>query len=1467
MNGSHFLLPARVARLGAFLLFVSFSAHGDDVGRCDALAAHRGDPQRVGEGVPFRAVTPDAVAACAAAVAANPNVSRLVFQYGRALLAAGDVPEAVDALNRALEAGHGQAASLLAILHTDGTLGAVDPVAARAMQDRAIAIWKQVAEGGEARAATAAWKLLLQRADRSGDGEALGLIRRAADAGNSEALLLLGHLLVRGRGTDVDRRGAEAAFRRALEAGNAGARVPLAKLLRDRYALDESAELLRAELATREGSGGASAQSVPVRLTLADVHRRRFDHQAVLVNAGPVPDVAAAAGMNVRVLRAGHELIGWAHAGLQQFAEAEPHLRSALEFAEQADGPESPGVAHALLELGKTLTGLDQRIEAEKILLRALSIREAAAGADDPSLEPVLRALALNYLWILTEQRPFAGKIQPLLRRLLRLQEMHWGTENAAVAMTLEHLAQTIVYRFTPIYEGGTLDEAVPLLERAEAYYETDPEVFAERLAWVRARLLNVFRSQGDLRRVQPLLEAEILRLRTDTAVSRDPDDQLGSTLLELAAVRLHNGDILGAEDAYREVGTLWREAWPDAAARAGKLLNRGRFELRLGQRLLLLRGASDALGEVAQPDPAFAADIELQRALAHIDDNNPAFAVESLQRIVEALKGSDVPESTGVGLMTDLLEKLVFAGYWDAAEALIETIKAIGQPLQWAEMPLFRVQEMGARIDLARGRFDSAREMVSRLAEQRLALLGADTSYAGYIKLLGRIELAAGNAPAAVRHLSLSWETLQAVNAASLQRKKSFYRESGAQVCGTCIVTAAMVREFGDYELVKLLAEAHYRAGDPERGVQLMSELVAQLESEAGAGSHNVVIHRHQWAGFEASVGHLQLALEHGRAAAESARLVLSRGPVGGNNGWGFGQVFRAQALRIAGMLKTSGEPFPASLFAEAFEMLQSARATSSAAALERMAARFASGDDELGRMVRSRQDAARAHAAAVAVLVKQLNLPEAERDAAVTTLAEADVTTLAGRIEALDAELAQRFPEFVELTNPAPLGVTDAQSLLRPGEGLLVVTAGQEGLVSILVTRDSVALQRADVSSEALARKVRVLRRALDPTRVDNVRSMLRFNAALAHELFTDLFGPMAAQLDALEHLVLVPDGALDSLPPWVLLTEAPAAKRFPDFESFRSAPWLVRKLAVSVLPSVSGLRALRGTARASAAEHPFLGIGDPLLDGHPGPQEIEPARPRLVRSNEALDWLSSAPRGALPSGLFRGGVADQRAVRSMAPLPDSAIELTAMARALSSEPTFPADSVMLRESATESALRGRGDLARHRILAFATHGIVAGELEGLSEPALVLTPPQDGPEPANADNDGLLTASEVAALELDADWVILSACNTAAPDGTPGADGLSGLAKAFFYAGSRALFVSHWPVVSSAAVQLTTGMLDVMAKEPGTGRAEAHRRAILAMLGGSRGVDGQDAAMTAHPLFWAPFVVVGEGGPIGN
>jgi CHAT domain-containing protein len=197
----------------------------------------------------------------------------------------------------------------------------------------------------------------------------------------------------------------------------------------------------------------------------------------------------------------------------------------------------------------------------------------------------------------------------------------------------------------------------------------------------------------------------------------------------------------------------------------------------------------------------------------------------------------------------------------------------------------------------------------------------------------------------------------------------------------------------------------------------------------------------------------------------------------------------------------------------------------------------------------------------------------------------------------------------------------------------------------------------------------------------------------------------------------------------------------------------------------------------------------------------------------------------------------------------LPETADELCAVAHSLG----VPDSDIWLGARATEHEIKrlsDSGDLADYRIVHFATHGALAGELRAGAEPGLILTPPRE----ATTDDDGYLSASEIAGLKLDADWVILSACNTAA-GGAQGAEALSGLASAFFYAGARSLVVSHWAVNSDATVKLITKAVSTMAEDTTVGRSEALRRSMLSLI-------ETGELNEAHPAYWAPFFVVGEG-----
>jgi CHAT domain-containing protein len=360
------------------------------------------------------------------------------------------------------------------------------------------------------------------------------------------------------------------------------------------------------------------------------------------------------------------------------------------------------------------------------------------------------------------------------------------------------------------------------------------------------------------------------------------------------------------------------------------------------------------------------------------------------------------------------------------------------------------------------------------------------------------------------------------------------------------------------------------------------------------------------------------------------------------------------------------------------------------------------------------------------------------------------------------------------------------------------------------------------------------------------------LPFNLEIAHQLYETLFSQLADLVER-KHLFIVLSGSLTSLPFHVLVTAKPKDAIPGNYADYGRVAWLARTHAVTTLPSLASLKALRRIDK-SMASNPYIAFGNPLLVGRHGTDRRAwdkqacrtLDRPTPQRVAGAHELLSTA-------GLFsRGGLADVEEVRHQSPLPETADELCDVARSVGAK----TGDVYLGGRATErmiKTLSADGKLSQARVVHFATHGLLAGETEyfikNRAEPALLLSPP----EQASEEDDGLLTASEVAQLKLNADWVIMSACNTAGAD-KPDAEALSGLARAFFYAGARALLVSHWAVDSESAVALTTKAIADMTANLKLGRAAALQRSMLALI--DRG------GRFTHPANWAPFVVVGEG-----
>jgi CHAT domain-containing protein len=203
----------------------------------------------------------------------------------------------------------------------------------------------------------------------------------------------------------------------------------------------------------------------------------------------------------------------------------------------------------------------------------------------------------------------------------------------------------------------------------------------------------------------------------------------------------------------------------------------------------------------------------------------------------------------------------------------------------------------------------------------------------------------------------------------------------------------------------------------------------------------------------------------------------------------------------------------------------------------------------------------------------------------------------------------------------------------------------------------------------------------------------------------------------------------------------------------------------------------------------------------------------------------------------------------------LPDTADEVLAAAKALNANPQ---QDVFLGDKANEhTVLATRID--DRRVVMFATHGLVPGDLSELSEPALALS----APGIAHVGGSGLLTTTKILGLRLNADWVVLSACNTAAGNGA-GAQAVTGLGLSFIYAGARSVLVSNWPVETTSARLLTTTTFRQLVEKPGISRAQALRAAMLALIDGPGYLDsaGKPLFSYAHPIFWAPFTLVGDG-----
>ena len=520
----------------------------------------------------------------------------------------------------------------------------------------------------------------------------------------------------------------------------------------------------------------------------------------------------------------------------------------------------------------------------------------------------------------------------------------------------------------------------------------------------------------------------------------------------------------------------------------------------------------------------------------------------------------------------------------------------------------------------------------------------------------------------------------------------------------------------------------------------------------------------------------------------------------------------------------------------AEAFHLADALRSRKVQTAISASAVRAAADTPELAALVRKLQDIGGEEEALIKILFNISLLPPEKQLPKVMEDMRKRLDAIKPERTAMAKEVKTKFPAYAELVRPSPASIQDVQSALQAGEAFLYVLPTEKNtLVWAIPKNGKPVFVAARTGGAELGSVVKKLRESLDIGTAE-LDQLPPFDLQAAYRLYSLLLAPVAAGLEGANHLFVSAGGSLSQLPLAVLptaLVKTSAGKS--AFSEYRKVPWLIRKVAITELPSASALIALRKMKPASPDRSVFVGFGDPDFGSGGNAKMVMSARRNLavtravgkdIAEQNKVDWF---PYSQLP------------------PLPDTRDELLAVAQALGAD---QGKDVFVGGQASKQTIKGM-DLARRRIVAFATHGLLPGDLPGLDQPALAMASKGSAEE-------GLLKLEDILKLKLDADWVVLSACNTAAGDGE-GSEAISGLGRGFFYAGARALLATHWPVETVSAKELVKGIFTRYAGSGGLSRAESLRRAMLSLI------DDMSAPTHtyAHPMFWAPYAIIGDGG----
>lgn len=786
------------------------------------------------------------------------------------------------------------------------------------------------------------------------------------------------------------------------------------------------------------------------------------------------------------------------------------------------------------------------------------------------------------------------------------------------------------------------------------------------------------------------------------------------------------------------------------------------------------------------------------REASAKLDIETARAHLESAAELQLRLFGE--ADFTSAALLLDLAMILAYQEDFEAAE---DIIRRVGPVIDKSPSPSDRARLASYQASIAalRGDFGAANRFATDSTAQWRKIAGNDDSQA-VLSLFQSDETTVGAQPelalSLAREAAILLKSDDPVSAYAKASEALFALNSGLQK-----------PPIWRAEILAVLGEASSALGRLSAAETFFEKAIAIRRSLHGDGPGMVRLLLAQGRAYQREMMNVNAIIAY-RRAIEIAK-ALPRGSV---------------ALRVDDLIPLAQAVMAESetlvtdneklgLMTELYDAFQMAFVPGRDEAIDLASIQITDTNPVLAQRISSLKQSVLAQAELSGKLAIERAKPADERDDTLVEALAAKLQEQAAQAASLRSALLRDHPEYQRFDESGAPDLNLLRGALEGDEALASFLIGRDVTFLQLVTRERIHITPIAAGGEELARMVRGLRKGLE---IEG-GSVNEFNLSDSHFLYQTLFSGVSEPLSRVKRLIVVPNGPLSSLPFGTLLTDAPTS------ENYGKAPWLVNRMAVTHAPSVVSFVNLRSSKPGKGRPKPFLGIANPRFAGQAS-----------VTSVAAVQTCN--PEGiALPS---RFDALEQ--------LPDTAAEVRAVAASL----RIKGADIFTDGEAKEKVFRSN-PLDDYNVIYIATHAVMPGEVACQREPGIALTRPSE--QATSRESDGFLDASEVAGLQIAANLVVLSACNTGSSGNqtVQKGDALSGLAESFFIAGARSLLVTHWQVPSAATSALMRDMFGAIGKDRTLATDTALQRAQLLAISNDN---------TAHPFFWGAFSFVGSG-----